>query len=434
MTSVFILFCGSTASLAGDELARSIENSLRSSQCEQLAIAPSDLNELKRHYSEWNHSAAWISDGQINGQAKVLLAELKRSSAHGLKPDFYKHALLVELSETSSIDKLTCFEILLSKAFVLYANDIANGHVRKTTSPANTLVEPIVYGAAELLEKTGSEAQLAEFLKSLLTTDDRYIRLITKMAEFLRIQELNAWPKLNANGFSDDSEVDMEKIRNLLLYTGDLRGKDFPKATPGSDVMSEAIVSFQERHGLPVTRKVDRSTFEEMALPLSQRINMIRVNLERRRWQNRDLGPDNAYVNINDNSIRFVRNFKKSGTAKISKVDGLGKLPTFYGEIKAFRVGQNGEAILEVVSETQDLEVELVLRGKFEDSLTNLFKEAADIPAGLTNGKRVDLKNPLSLYVTYLTVWANKDGSIHFRSDKFNRDREIARLLQISDS
>ena len=39
------------------------------------------------------------------------------------------------------------------------------------------------------------------------------------------------------------------------------------------------------------------------------------------------------------------------------------------------------------------------------------------------------LAQPLTVYVTYLTAWANKDGSINFRPDHLSRDGDVAKLL-----
>jgi murein L,D-transpeptidase YcbB/YkuD len=47
------------------------------------------------------------------------------------------------------------------------------------------------------------------------------------------------------------------------------------------------------------------------------------------------------------------------------------------------------------------------------------------------SGKRriVKLKRKIPVYVTYITAFANKDGSIHFRRDVYGRDGELAEQL-----
>ncbi len=42
----------------------------------------------------------------------------------------------------------------------------------------------------------------------------------------------------------------------------------------------------------------------------------------------------------------------------------------------------------------------------------------------------VNLKKHLPVHVTYLTAWANKDGSVHFRDDVYGRDKILAKALK----
>ena len=45
--------------------------------------------------------------------------------------------------------------------------------------------------------------------------------------------------------------------------------------------------------------------------------------------------------------------------------------------------------------------------------------------------QRIDFVEPLPLFVTFVTAWANRDGSVHFRPDMHGRDRKLAELLQL---
>jgi murein L,D-transpeptidase YcbB/YkuD len=53
------------------------------------------------------------------------------------------------------------------------------------------------------------------------------------------------------------------------------------------------------------------------------------------------------------------------------------------------------------------------------------------IDTAIASGERtiVTLKEPLPVHIAYLTTWVNKDGSVHFRSDVYDRDTALAKAL-----
>jgi L,D-transpeptidase YcbB len=53
------------------------------------------------------------------------------------------------------------------------------------------------------------------------------------------------------------------------------------------------------------------------------------------------------------------------------------------------------------------------------------------IQAQIDSGKQkvVNLKNKIPVHITYLTAWVNKDGTLHFRNDVYDRDRRLAAAL-----
>ena len=57
--------------------------------------------------------------------------------------------------------------------------------------------------------------------------------------------------------------------------------------------------------------------------------------------------------------------------------------------------------------------------------------DRARIEAAIAGGERtiVTLKQPLPVHISYLTSWVNKDGSVHFRNDVYERDAALAAAL-----
>lgn len=57
------------------------------------------------------------------------------------------------------------------------------------------------------------------------------------------------------------------------------------------------------------------------------------------------------------------------------------------------------------------------------------------IDAVLARGEQtvVNLKRPIPVHLTYLTAWVNKDGSVHFRNDIYDRDKRLEAALKRKD-
>ena len=57
--------------------------------------------------------------------------------------------------------------------------------------------------------------------------------------------------------------------------------------------------------------------------------------------------------------------------------------------------------------------------------------DAEEIDVAVAAGKQrvINLAKPIPVHVTYLTAWVNKDGSVNFRRDVYNRDKQLAGAL-----
>lgn len=60
--------------------------------------------------------------------------------------------------------------------------------------------------------------------------------------------------------------------------------------------------------------------------------------------------------------------------------------------------------------------------------------DRAALEAGIATGIRraIRLREPLLVYVTYLTAFVNADGTVHFRDDVYGRDERLARQLGLN--
>lgn len=86
-------------------------------------------------------------------------------------------------------------------------------------------------------------------------------------------------------------------LRRRLAATGDLKDKSTDPMV-FDEKLEQAVMNLQDRHRLHPDGAVGRKTLEALNVPVGQRIDQIRVNLERARWVLHELGGEFVLVDI----------------------------------------------------------------------------------------------------------------------------------------
>jgi murein L,D-transpeptidase YcbB/YkuD len=117
----------------------------------------------------------------------------------------------------------------------------------------------------------------------------------------------------------DDPRV--PALRYRLTVTGDLAGDLQPPAPPMNlafDAELEAAVKrFQERHGLTADGAVGPGTRAALNVPVSARIDQIRINLERGRWVLHEIQGEFVLVNVAGFDVAYFRDNEPIWTSKV---------------------------------------------------------------------------------------------------------------------
>lgn len=100
------------------------------------------------------------------------------------------------------------------------------------------------------------------------------------------------------------SLADVYAIKSRLVDTGDLPLDEV--ASPYLDeTLASALQSFQVRHGLKTTGRLDLRTRKVLNLSIEQEIQAVALSLERWRWMPRELGERHIFVNIPDYHVEY---------------------------------------------------------------------------------------------------------------------------------
>ncbi len=365
------------------------------------------IDEIRNYYASRSYKPVWVRDDGPKGKAKALLAELKISSVHGLNPQFYNVGEIETLLASSDVQDLARADMLLSGAVVEFGRQLRNGRVGPQSQGAFNGVRPVELDPEKYVEGAADAGNFRQYASGFLNADDRYVRLISKLVEYARIDLSNIWPQIDAK-----RSPDFGQIRDLLTLTGDL-----PPAPRDPDNFSDerfvdAIKHFQTRNSLKVTGKPDAATLAQMAVEPNERIRQIKVNLERRRWQNLPLAADHIYVNLADRSVRVVLSGETAGYGEIENFDELREIPTAYGTLEK-TISNGGKIAIEIAPDYAP--------PRKDDPFWLRLK----LPKGLA------LPAGMQVFVTYITAWVSSDGELYFAEDKLGRDKAVAAALEL---
>ncbi len=275
---------------------------------------------IDEFYRNRDYRPAWTDRKKVSKNGKELLQELELSENEGLHASFYR---LDEIKKTISAlegsairkdslpSQLATLDVTMTGAYLDYASDLLTGRVDPQKLNIIWQSYPNQTNLAEHLENAIQTGSIKKSLDQLKPAYEKYALLKKTFGE-LHAAGSKEWP-LPGNLKTlkeNDSGQQVVRLKKYLLATGDLQNKDSAYiSTPRFDrQLSEAVRKFQQRHGLKPDGIVSNATLQQMNIPLSARIDQIRINLDRIRWLPETFGKNYAIINIPSFSFRYYEN------------------------------------------------------------------------------------------------------------------------------
>lgn len=120
---------------------------------------------------------------------------------------------------------------------------------------------------------------------------------------------------------TNDNEVSVFQENTTLKEKAQINCKNFY-----DEELFLAVKNFQKRYGLEDDGIVGKNTIKKLNEPVEEKINRIRINLERMRWMPRTFGKKHLVVNIPDFNLKFYEEDEKK--LEMAVIVGLPKHPT----------------------------------------------------------------------------------------------------------
>ena len=153
--------------------------------------------------------------------------------------------------------------------------------------------------AAEALANLLRAASPGDELQQYILRTPYYSALRAHYVAYRDIAANGGWPEVPAGNTIRPGASDprIPIIAKRLAITGDINDADLT-ADALDDRLEAGVRRFQERHGLTADGIVGQGTLASMNVSAAERLETIRVNLERLRWLADDIEDDMVIVNI----------------------------------------------------------------------------------------------------------------------------------------
>lgn len=311
------------ASSFADETREIIRNRIETAGIPARIIAGDDFlyatYSLPLFYERRGYFPAWIKAGGPNSNADSLIACLVLADDEGLKgSDYHLNEIRIlyssikgrKFDKQKMYDRLIDFELLLTDAFMVYATHLLRGKVNPRTIDPEWNASPRERDVPQLLEQAVQHQNIGETLCDILPRNKGYERLKSALKEYSHIAAEGGWERIPEGpslkvGDRDDR---VPTLRRRPFLTHDIKNAGRENSDLFDSTLYEAVRKFQTRHGLDIDGKIGTNTLAALNVPVEERIQQIKINLERWRWLPEELGDPCIIINVANFELDLVEN------------------------------------------------------------------------------------------------------------------------------
>lgn len=234
-------------------------------------------------YFSRNYSPVWVDDKNVSAAMNAI----GNADLDGLEPEDFGFSYLKDLQSAGAAAE---FDVALTDYLARFAYALRFGKINPTDVGEDIKMQRIFRSDPVLDLTIALEGNmLPELLTSQRPQLPYYARLISALAEYRERSADGGWGTVSdgktlRNG---DAGPRVEELHARLRQNGWVTGQvlhDENGLALFDDTTEAAILAFQTRHGLDPDGAVGPRTLQELNVTAAQRVDQVRINLERARW------------------------------------------------------------------------------------------------------------------------------------------------------
>lgn len=273
--------------------------------------------QMSRLYRLKEFQPLWTSKGEVLPQANTFISLIEGAETEGLRPsDYHLNDIKATLGkiQTSSgsvgPNILARFDLLLTDAFILYVSHLLDGRVEPQGVDLSWIKNPDKLDFNRIRELGLGSGQFQRYISDY--ENPLYRRMRSALVNYKIIQANGGWPIVPPGPKIERGHRGqrVRLLRERLIATGDLGDQPKTKGDIYDKNIEIGVRKFQRRHGLTEDGVVGPYTLTELNVTVQERIEQIKINMERYRWMPRDMGPRYIELNIPDFHLDIIENGK----------------------------------------------------------------------------------------------------------------------------
>ena len=268
----------------------------------ETGTVPSFVPNDARSRSLWKATAqvytlrqfrpVFFSNGRVEANVNSAVQTLANATAEGLHPeDFGLSELQNRRRSLENADAAARneFELRLTYGLARYISQLCFGRVTPKQINPDWTDSPKICDIPNLLNAALEQDTIAQLATELSPDVSEYQGLKIALQRYRDLAAEGGWEPLpvaeskKKRGSSTPTPTRSALLAANLALMGDLKTSSNVQPVPDAS-LNEALRSFQTRHGLEATGKLDAKTVAAMNVPLEDRIAQIEINMDRLRW------------------------------------------------------------------------------------------------------------------------------------------------------
>lgn len=244
-----------------------------------------DIPALQQFYSKRQYQPLWTSGFRLNPAGESVMRVLSGAAEEGLNPEDYLVAPIAARSAKNDSTAAAELDVLVSLAVVRYAQAVGWGVTIPSEVDRDNFYDRRTFDPAAVLQQVAEARDPAATLRAFEPQTFVYRELKQALAELRAIQARGVWKTMSTGPTlkMGDSGPRVVELRSELIARGDLAAGAAESMTFDAD-LAAAVKRFQYRHGLTGDSVCGPAVIAEINVPVTTRIQQVRLAMERLRW------------------------------------------------------------------------------------------------------------------------------------------------------